>query len=101
MMIEQAMSNQYILIGQTPVPEPDLLTWARWFEKNDRHVAVTRVLDVAVVSTVFWGSITISFPGAGASLCCLRPWFSGKGRAPRSRTAAAPGGRQNSCMLIG
>jgi hypothetical protein len=45
----------YILIGQTPVAEPDTLTWARWFEENDRHVAVTRVLDIAVVSTVFLG----------------------------------------------
>jgi hypothetical protein len=26
------MSDKYILIGQTPVLEPDLLTWAYWFE---------------------------------------------------------------------
>lgn len=45
----------YVLVGQTPVPEPDTLTWARSFEEMDRHVRVTRVLDLAVVSTVFLG----------------------------------------------
>jgi hypothetical protein len=65
MMIDQAMSYRYILVGQTPVPEPDLLMWARWFEKNDRHVAVTRVLDIAVVSTVFLGLDHNFFPWCG------------------------------------
>jgi len=45
---------QYILVGQTPVPEPDLMTWAKALE-SDRHVAITRVFDVAIVSTVFLG----------------------------------------------
>jgi hypothetical protein len=49
------MSDCYILVGQTPVPEPDPITWARWYEEADRHVDVTRVLDIAVVSTVFLG----------------------------------------------
>jgi hypothetical protein len=49
------MTGNYVLIGQTPVVEPDLLTWARWFEENDRRVALSRVLDIAVVSTVFLG----------------------------------------------
>ena len=47
--------GNYILIGQTPVVEPDLLTWARWFEESDRRVGETRVLDTARVSTVFLG----------------------------------------------
>jgi hypothetical protein len=29
----------YILDGHTPVPEPDLMTWAMWMETADRHVA--------------------------------------------------------------
>jgi hypothetical protein len=37
-----------------PVPEPDLLTWAKWFEKANRHVAKDKVGD-ASVSTVFLG----------------------------------------------
>lgn len=57
--------NKYILVGQTPVPEPDTLTWARWYEKNDRHVAMTRVLDIAVVSTVFLGFDHNYFPWRG------------------------------------
>ena len=54
-MAQAMMIDRYVLVGQTPVPEPDLLTWARSIEEADRHVAVTRVLDIAVVSTVFLG----------------------------------------------
>lgn len=48
------MTDKYILIGQTPVPEPDLLTWARWFETAERHVGDTTIGSVRV-STVFMG----------------------------------------------
>lgn len=34
--------RHYVLIGQTPVEEPDLLVWARWFETADRVVADPR-----------------------------------------------------------
>ena len=44
----------YILDGKTPVPEPDLSTWARWFEDADRIVAHT-VRENVSVSTVFLG----------------------------------------------
>jgi len=47
------MSDHYILIGQTPV-KCDLMTWATWFETNDRRVAHTMVGPVEV-STVFLG----------------------------------------------
>jgi len=43
-----------VLIGQTPVPEPDLLTWAMWMETGDRHVRHTRV-GPYFVSTIFLG----------------------------------------------
>jgi len=33
----------YILDGRTPVPEADLLTWGRWFERAKRHVAQDHV----------------------------------------------------------
>lgn len=42
-------NDKYILIGQTPVPEPDLLTWALAFEKMDRRVMLTRVLGICEV----------------------------------------------------
>lgn len=39
-----------------PVAAPDLETWGRWMQKNDRHVAVTDLADgVVTVSTVFLG----------------------------------------------
>ena len=45
------MSKHYILDGHKAVPV-DLMTWARWFEKADRHVASTTQKDTRV-STVF------------------------------------------------
>lgn len=47
-------NGRYVLTGHTPVPEPDLLTWAAWFEAADRHVADTRH-EFFRVSTVFLG----------------------------------------------
>lgn len=44
--------SQYVLIGKIPRPEPDIIQWGKWFEKNNRHVADTMVGDVRV-STVF------------------------------------------------
>ncbi len=35
-------------------PEPDLLTWAKWFETHERHIACVIVNGVRV-STVFLG----------------------------------------------
>jgi hypothetical protein len=48
------MSDRYILVGHTPVAEPDLLTWARWLETADRQVRDSMQGDVCV-STVFLG----------------------------------------------
>jgi hypothetical protein len=49
-------SDKYILDGHTPVLEPDLMVWARWFEgsRDKRIVARTEIAD-AQVSTVFLG----------------------------------------------
>jgi len=49
------MMDRYILIDKIPVPEPDLLKWAQWFETADRCVAETTVLEKYWVSTVFLG----------------------------------------------
>jgi hypothetical protein len=48
------MSDKYILRGRVPEPCDDLIRWARWFEKADRHVAKTQVGPLRV-STVFLG----------------------------------------------
>lgn len=48
------MNTQYILEGHDPVPEPDLLKWARWFETAERTVRHTHT-ERFLVSTVFLG----------------------------------------------
>ena len=48
------MSDKYILVGKTPVPEHNLLKWGRWLEKADRQVAFSIVGPVRI-STVFLG----------------------------------------------
>lgn len=48
------ITGKYVLVGQTPVPEPNLLKWAYWFETADRQVARTE-LGSGLVSTVFLG----------------------------------------------
>ena len=49
------VEGHYILDGTVPVPETDLLTWARWFETAERHVAETWVTPEIRVSTIFLG----------------------------------------------
>jgi len=54
-------TQKYILKGHELVPV-DLLTWARWFETANRHVAVDWPVPGIRVSTVFLG-FDQSFPG--------------------------------------
>lgn len=57
------MSGNYILDGHTPIEEPDLMKWAKWFETGNRIVAKDTadiILDgekvgKVDVSTVFLG----------------------------------------------
>ena len=53
-MAMQDWIHFYILDGHTPILVADGLTWGRWFETADRHVAWTQVGDVHV-STIFLG----------------------------------------------
>ena len=49
------MTDNFILKNRVPVPEPDLMKWAQWFEGADkRRVAKTQTL-FGWVSTVFLG----------------------------------------------
>ena len=48
------MSDNYVLDGTTPKLEPDLMTWAQWFESADRKVARSEV-GKTKISTVFLG----------------------------------------------
>lgn len=45
---------KYVLRGHKAMPETDLMRWAMWMEKADRHVKVTK-LKKHFVSTVFLG----------------------------------------------
>ncbi len=47
--------KNYILDGKTPVKEPDIIKWAKWFEKADRVVKQTELPNDVKVSTVFLG----------------------------------------------
>ena len=47
------LNQKYILDGHTPKPV-DLMTWAKWFDTANRHVAKNHVGD-QFVSTVFLG----------------------------------------------
>lgn len=46
------MSN-YILKGKIPVLEPDIIKWAQWYEKANRHVKNDMLPGDIHVSTVF------------------------------------------------
>ena len=48
------MSDRYILEGHKAVPCDDLMQWAKWYEKADRHVALEE-RDGVKVSTIFLG----------------------------------------------
>lgn len=47
--------GRYVLVGHEAKEEPDLLTWARWFEDSGRARIVdrTELGEAVVVSTVF------------------------------------------------
>lgn len=47
--------DNYILDGKTPVRCDDLMTWANWFEKANRHVANDKLPNDVRVSTIFLG----------------------------------------------
>lgn len=51
------MSDTYILDDQgNPVPEPDIIKWARWFEENaDKRRVAFAIIGQCSVSTVFLG----------------------------------------------
>lgn len=48
------MNDKAILDGKTVVIENDLLKWAEWFQKTERQVSLTWVIDIRI-STVFLG----------------------------------------------
>jgi len=55
--VSEGFNGRYVLNEQgQPMPEPDLLTWARWMENIDaRRVEYTELESGAWISTVFLG----------------------------------------------
>lgn len=47
--------KQYILEGHKPIEVENVIEWAQWFEKADRHVKKTDLPNDVSVSTVFLG----------------------------------------------
>ena len=39
-----------------PIPEPDLTTWARWFQQSEKRIVAQTVIGDVTVSTVFLGA---------------------------------------------
>jgi hypothetical protein len=51
----KVQTDHYLLNAMgDPVPCPDVLVWAQWFEVADRHLCDTKIGDVRI-STVFLG----------------------------------------------
>lgn len=73
------MTNRYVLNAQgEPVPEPDLLTWAAWFEKpSNRFLAQDDLAGGVKVSTMFLG-LDPSFASGGAPVLWETMIFGGK-----------------------
>jgi hypothetical protein len=49
------MTDRYVLIGQTPVPEDDLMAWASWYEDADNRQA--RIVKQEMVGNVFLSTV--------------------------------------------
>ena len=61
---------KYVLVGQTPVIEPDVEKWARWYERSmvDGSSIVARTeVGASLISTVFLG-LNHRFTGDGLPL---------------------------------
>lgn len=51
------MTDKYILDGHNAKPEPDIIAWGHWYDKNylNRHVKNEEIGSDVRVSTVFLG----------------------------------------------
>jgi hypothetical protein len=49
------MSDRYVLIGRSVIPEPDLFTWGAWVEDLSNRVVKQEQVGNVWVSTVFMG----------------------------------------------
>ena len=94
------MNNKYILDGHKTIPCNDVLEWARWFEKAERHVGNDTKNNIQV-STVFLG-LNHSF-GQGAPLLFETMVFGGEHDGDMDRYSTweeAEQGHKKMCDIV-
>jgi len=92
----------YILDGKTPVKCHNSLTWSKWFETADLHVAQLSKGDV-YVSTVFLG-IDHNFSTGGPPILFETMIFGGEHDGKQWGYATweeAENGHEEACRLVG
>lgn len=93
------MIERYILDDAgKPIAEPDLMKWARWFEKAPRHLVLTEMNDICV-STVFLG-LDHSF-GVGPPLLFESMVFAGQRAIDQRRYATVEEAKAGHNELVG
>lgn len=96
-----SMGNYILNAKGEPVPEDDIVAWAKWFEKAKRQIARTTIRE-AFVSTVFLG-IDHQFLPDGPPLLWETMIFGGKHDGYQDRYATqkdALKGHEEACKLV-
>lgn len=95
----QTERETYVLDDQgNPVPEPDVLKWGRFFEKMQRHVALTEIQG-ARISTVFLG-VDHSF-GGGPPVLWETMVFGGKFDSEQERYSSLADAKRGHDAMVG
>lgn len=85
----------YILVGREPVPEPDLMKWADWFEHAPRFISRTKFNRNAFISTIFMGldhnHFGVSPPILFETMVFIRPSKKRRERTIRRLEQLSPG----------
>ncbi len=93
------MTEKYVLDDEgNAVPEPDILKWGRWFEKAQRHVALTEIRG-SRVSTVFL-ALDHSF-GEGPPLLWETMVFGGKFDGEQDRYPSLEEAKRGHDAMVG
>ena len=93
--------NYYILNGHEIVPCEDVLEWAKWFEKADRHVGYDEKKDIQV-STVFLGT-DHNFGSKGLPILFETMVFGGEHDGEQERYSTwkeAEAGHKKMCEIV-
>lgn len=93
-------SGNYILDKDgNPVPEPDVMKWARWFGETERHVAMTEIRGCRI-STVFLG-IDHRFLGDGPPILWETMVFGGEFDQLQERYSSLEDAKRGHDAIVG